>query len=210
MSSYGSNHSGYLHPSQYPPNPPAQQQQQQQPQPPYPTTPGPAPGQQSAFFPPAPQNQPMYSTSPASPWQQPNYSSSPASAPQYPFYSSSPGSAPQQPMQHHRRSSSMSQSGPPHFNSGTAPIAIPQQQQQPYGFGQQEYTQHHGSHSSHHSHHPHGHDADSNDGQAWGELDQETLRSYEKRYAKDRKLEKRPTLGGSVISMVRAFSGKRQ
>ncbi|OAL01051.1 hypothetical protein IQ06DRAFT_293188 [Phaeosphaeriaceae sp. SRC1lsM3a] len=208
MSSYGSNHSGYLHPSQYPPNPPAQQQQQQHPQPPYPTTPGPAPGQQSAFYPPAPQNQQqMYSTSPASPWQTPNYSSS---APQYPFYSSSPGSAPPQPMQqHHRRSSSMSQNGRPQFSNGTAPIAIPQQQQ-PYGFGQQGYAHSHGSHGSQHSHHHHhGHDGHGEDEQ-WGVLDEETLRSYEKRYAKERKLEKRPTLGGSVMSMVRALSGKRE
>jgi hypothetical protein len=42
-------------------------------------------------------------------------------------------------------------------------------------------------------------------------LDEETLRSYEKRYAKDRELEKRPTLGGSVLSVFRALgSSKRE
>jgi len=43
-----------------------------------------------------------------------------------------------------------------------------------------------------------------------GGLDEETLRSYERRYAKDRKLEKRPTLGGSLMSVVRALGGKRE
>lgn len=40
-------------------------------------------------------------------------------------------------------------------------------------------------------------------------MDEETLRQYEKRYAKDRELEKRPTLGGSLMSMVRALGSKR-
>lgn len=45
--------------------------------------------------------------------------------------------------------------------------------------------------------------------QAYGVLDEDTLRQYEKRYAKDRALEKRPTLGGSLMSMVRTLGGKR-
>jgi hypothetical protein len=44
----------------------------------------------------------------------------------------------------------------------------------------------------------------------YGVLDEETLRQYEKRYAKDRELEKRPTLGGSLMSMVRALGSKRE
>jgi hypothetical protein len=43
----------------------------------------------------------------------------------------------------------------------------------------------------------------------YGVLDEETLREYEKRYAKDRQLEKRPTLGGSLISAMRILGGKR-
>jgi hypothetical protein len=61
------------------------------------------------------------------------------------------------------------------------------------------------SHGSHHSHHADGEDKAGNE---WG-LDDETLRQYEKRYAKDRELEKRPTLGGSLIGLVRALGGKR-
>jgi hypothetical protein len=67
----------------------------------------------------------------------------------------------------------------------------------------------HGSHHSHHSHHADGEDRAANaGGNEWG-LDDETLRQYEKRYAKDRELEKRPTLGGSLIGFVRALGGKR-
>lgn len=49
------------------------------------------------------------------------------------------------------------------------------------------------------------------EGDNWGEygLDEETLRQYEKRYAKDRELEKRPTLGGSVLSAI-GFLGSRK
>jgi hypothetical protein len=47
------------------------------------------------------------------------------------------------------------------------------------------------------------------DGKVYGVLDDETLRQYEKRYAKDRKLERRPTLGGSLMSMVKALGSKR-
>jgi hypothetical protein len=224
MSSYSSNRSGYLHPSQYPPNP--------QPQPPYPTTPNPPPtSQPTAYFPSQPQQQPMYSSSPASPWQQPMYSTSPASPWQVPQgYSSSPqqqygysSSPTTQPTAHdaammmlpsnpthHRRSSSMSQNARPQFGA-TAPMAIPQS-------GSPVYARSHGSHSSHgshHSHHPHDHHAFGDgedvhdDGQIYGVLDEETLRKYEKRYAKDQKLERRPTLGGSLMSMVRALGSKR-
>ncbi|EAT89650.1 hypothetical protein HBI56_030170 [Parastagonospora nodorum] len=218
MSSYGSNTPGYIHPSQYPPHP--QPQYQQAPNPPYPTTPGPPTSQPTAYFPPQPQQQPAYSTSPASPWQQPAYASSPQHQypPQNPIYSSSP-TAHDAAMMHlpngppsHRRSSSLSQSARPHFSS-SAPISIPQQQRPAI------YARSHGSHSSHgshHSHHPHDHHAfgDGEDihdnGQVYGVLDEETLRQYEKRYAKDRELEKRPTLGGSLMSMVKALGSKRE
>jgi hypothetical protein len=91
----------------------------------------------------------------------------------------------------HRRSSSLSQHARPQF--GSAPIAIP----------------HRGSQARHGSHSSQGEDVHDN-GQVYGVLDEETLRQYEKRYAKDRALEKRPTLGGSVMSMVRALGGKRE
>jgi len=41
-------------------------------------------------------------------------------------------------------------------------------------------------------------------------LDEDTLREYEKRYKEDRKLEKRPTLGGSLVSAFRALGGRRE
>jgi hypothetical protein len=92
---------------------------------------------------------------------------------------------------HHRRSSSLSQSARPQFPT-SAPIAIPQH-------GPPVYARSHDSHSSygsHHSHHPHDHHAFADgedvhdDGKVYGVLDDETLRQYEKRYAKDRKLER--------------------
>jgi hypothetical protein len=203
MSSYGSTHSGYIHPSQYTQTPHHQYQQQQAaPQPPYPTTPGEAPtSQPQAYFPPTPQHhQATYSTSPASPWQQPTYSRPQNSYP------------PQQhmPLPHRRRSSSNSQSssGPHNFAHSTAPIPIPT----PYNQGPRiSYSQpgppvYARSEGSHHVHDHHTY-ADGED----GVLDEETLRSYEKRYAKDRALEKRPTLGESVLSMFKVLgSSKRE
>jgi hypothetical protein len=47
-------------------------------------------------------------------------------------------------------------------------------------------------------------------GQVYGVVDEETLRGYEKRYARERELEKRPTLGGSVLSVVRALGSRRE
>jgi hypothetical protein len=81
------------------------------------------------------------------------------------------------------------------------------------------YARSHGSHSSYgsqHSCYAHDHHAFA-DGEevhdkarGYGVLDEETLRQYEKRYAKDRKLEKRPTLGGSLMSMFRVLGSKRK
>jgi hypothetical protein len=48
------------------------------------------------------------------------------------------------------------------------------------------------------------------DGQAYGVLDEETLRQYEKRYAREREVERRPTLGGSMMSALKLLSGKRE
>lgn len=38
--------------------------------------------------------------------------------------------------------------------------------------------------------------------QTWGPLDEDTEREYEARYRRERVAERRPTLGGSVMSMV--------
>jgi hypothetical protein len=199
-----------MHPSQYT----QPHHQEQAPQPPYPTTPGPTPSAQpQAYFPPTPQQQqPMYSTSPSSPWQQP-----PSPWLQQPYSNQPQGSYPPQtsmPFPHHRRSSSTSQSSGPHnFQqqqpfTQTAPISIPQTYySQP---GPPVYARSAGSHHNH-NHHVHDHHTygDGEDGTM--ALDEETLRSYEKRYAKDRELEKRPTLGGSVLSMFKALgSSKRE
>lgn len=64
------------------------------------------------------------------------------------------------------------------------------------------------SHSHHHDHdHRHQHLKD-DQGNEWG-LDDDTLREYERRYKRERELEKRPTLGDSVLGMVRALGGRR-
>jgi hypothetical protein len=199
MSSYGSSHS-YLHPSQYapPPGPPPQHQQ-----PPYPTTPGTAPtSQPQGFYPPAPQQQqyfptsaaqPMYSTSPSSQYATPMYPSSPTFQPQH------QPQMPTSPVQRTRRSSSMSQSRPyfpqHQHQQQSASIPIPITRPDMYT------PQHYGSQGSQYS--------QEEVPQAPWELDEETLRSYEKRYAKDRKREKRPTLGDSLMSVARAIGGRR-
>jgi hypothetical protein len=93
---------------------------------------------------------------------------------------------------------------------GSAPIAIAQGRRASQAPG---YARSQGSHHSQHVHDAHafGDGEDMHDhGQGYGVLDEETLRQYEKRYAKDRRLEKRPTLGGSVMSMFRALGGKRE
>lgn len=202
MSSYDSTHSGYTHPSQYPPNPP---QQQQRPQPPYPTTPGPANNSApSAFYPPAPPQQGTYSTSPTyQPHQQfystsPNQQFTPFNHHQQQFYSTSP-TQPTHQRASHRRASSLSYTYPPQQPSTTtAPIQIPPRT------NQQPMHARHGSHSSHHSSEDERHDSSA----AYG-LDEDTLRQYEKRYAREKRMERRPTMGESVISFVRVLSGKR-
>lgn len=59
-------------------------------------------------------------------------------------------------------------------------------------------------------HDPHAYADGEDKYEQYGVLDEDTLRQYEKRYAKDRELEKRPTLGGSLMSMVKALGGKRE
>ncbi|KAH8725460.1 hypothetical protein GQ44DRAFT_217699 [Phaeosphaeriaceae sp. PMI808] len=211
MSSYGSTRSGYLHPSQYPPNPP---QQHQQSQPPYPTTPDPSTNPQpQPFYPPHPHQKTTHSTSPthqiysSSPQQ--GYFSTPTSQPFY--HQAQQQQQPSQPPpllpQHTRRTSSFSHQNPPPFPP-TAPIQIPAAQ-----FQQPVYARD-GSHSSHYSHHgmhnPHTWvDGEDKHEQGHAGLDEDTLRQYEKRYAKDRELERRPTLGGSLMTVVKALGGKR-
>jgi hypothetical protein len=209
MSSYDSNKSGYLHP-QY-----QQQQQQQQQQPPYPTTPAPAQQPQN-YFPPIPEQQPVYSSSPTQP-----------------FYSSSPTSPrggmammPQPQVGHRRTSSSSSYNSqqPTQFHPHSIPIPIRQPVPQnfqhaasyppPVTYAQQQpvyarsmsqqsnpyaYADGEGKYEGHHY---------------YGELDPETEREYKRRYAKDKEFERRPTLGGSLLSMVgkvgRAFGSSER
>jgi len=113
-----------------------------------------------------------------------------------------------------RRSSSMHSQLPFHT---TAPIPITQQRPPIYA------RPRHGSHSSHNGSHrssgsylhdPHtyadGEDYHDSPAGEEGRLDEDTLREYEKRYKEDRKLEKRPTLGGSLVSAFRALGGRRE
>ncbi|KAF2030934.1 hypothetical protein EK21DRAFT_64329 [Setomelanomma holmii] len=204
MSSYGSAHSGNIHPSHY------QQYPQQYPQPPYPTTPGPpGPLRSQAFYPPNPQQQ-QYGTSPTTQYQQPFYSSSPGQ--QLAMPTGPPSTNPD-----HRSSSFSQHQRPPFAQLASAPIAIPQSQHQALYDQTPAYARrpsHHSDHS-HHSHHAHdahasadGEEGHGHAGKQWG-LDDETLRAYEKRYAKDRELEKRPTFGGSLMSAMRVLGRKR-
>ncbi|KAL7770751.1 hypothetical protein CFE70_000690 [Pyrenophora teres f. teres 0-1] len=64
-----------------------------------------------------------------------------------------------------------------------------------YADGEDKYEGHH----HHHHHHHHGHHHDDHYG---GGLDEETVAEYKRRYAKDQKLEKRPTLGDSLYSAI--------
>jgi hypothetical protein len=205
MSSYGSNKSGYLHP-QY-------QQQQQQPEPPYPTTPGAGPpSQQPNYFPPIPEQQAMYSTSPTSPR---GIKIPQAASSRNRRTSSSSSYNSQRPSQIYPGT---------HIHPGAMPIPIrqpqyqyqqtpssypPQHQQQPlYAHSPSSQQSQHSSPYSEHHHHQHEQDHEQ---QYYYALDPETERSYERRYARDKAFERRPTLGGSLLSMVgkvgRAFGG---
>jgi hypothetical protein len=208
MSSYDSNRSGYLHP----------QYQQQPPQPPYPTTPCGPPSQAPNYFPPIPEQQPVYSSSPA---QQPFYSPSPTSP---------RGMMPQPASSTHRRTSSTSSHNSQRLQPATMPMPIPTRQPLPSQYNNQHaasyppqatsypppFQQYATSPQSHHrshpyandeyAHNPHSHSfADSEEQyrcQSYGELDPETEREYKRRYAKEKAFERRPTLGGSLLSMV--------
>ncbi|CAO2653910.1 Nn.00g106430.m01.CDS01 [Neocucurbitaria sp. VM-36] len=224
MSSYDSNRSGYLH-SQY-----------QQQAPPYPTTPAPTsqPQQQQQFYPP-PQQQPLYSSSPTS---QPYYSSSLTSQP------GAMTMIPPGPRKRRSSSSASSSNNnnPARTSGQLQPIPIPIRQPNPSDYtrtppsswpGPQPpvYAQpmpvyaRSASHQSHHSHHStHMHDPHAyGDGEdkfenQYGPIDEETEREYERRYAREKKaqreLESRPTLGGSLMSMMgklgRTFGSERR
>jgi len=217
MSSYDSARSGY--------QPHAQYSQQQ---PPYPTTPGaPQPQQPTNYFPPIPEQQPIYSSSPTSP------------------YNSGAMTMPQPHMPTHRRTSSSSSynSQRPTHLQHTPSQAIPIRQPDPHSYQYQQPThlaptsypppvayapqaapiyarsssqQSHYSHHSTHAHNAHAY-ADGEDkyedehhrhhDQHYGELDPETEREYKRRYAREKEVERRPTLGGSVLSMIGKVGG---
>lgn len=210
MSSYDSTRSGYPPHLQYP-----------QQQPPYPTTPGvPLPQQPTNYFSPIPEQQPIYSSSPTTPYNSGAMTSMPQ--PHIPshrrtssssFYNSqrpthlqpsSPAIAIRQsnPQMYHYPAPQASTSYPPPVNY--APQAAPV-------YARTSSQQSHYSHHSTHAHNAHAY-ADGEDkyedehhrhhDQHYGELDPETEREYERRYAKDRELERRPTLGGSLLSTM--------
>jgi hypothetical protein len=192
--SSNSSPTGYTHPSQqYPP------------QPPYPTTPNPAPSQSQYLPPPPPlqHHQPIYATSPPT-QQQRMYSTSPPA--RDPYYSTSP---PSYTMPHHHRRTSSSASHQPrpyfqpqsqshHAYPSSTPISIPAPQQQHYhtrnssSYGSQHSTYNDGEAGRHHN--PYG-------------LDEDTLREYDARYRKEKAAERRPTLGGSLMSAVGKIGG---
>ncbi|OAL51693.1 hypothetical protein IQ07DRAFT_388850 [Pyrenochaeta sp. DS3sAY3a] len=226
MSSYGSNKSGFLHP-------------QYQQAPPYPTTPGPTQPQQSPFYPSAPpqqyqhhqqQHQHQYGTSPTT---QAMYSSSPTSP-----SALMPDSPPDT---RQRRSSSFTKHSRPGM---PLPIPIRQSQPSTYAYAhtppssyppQPTYAQPGGipvyaRSSSYqpqgssaynppmHDGHTYGDGEDRFDGYDRIDEERERERAFEKRYAREkraqRELENRPTLGGSVMSMVgkvgRAFGSEKR
>ena len=195
MSSYDSNRSGHLHP------------QYQQQQPPYPTTPG-GPSQPQTYFPPIPEQQPVYSTSPT---HQPSYSTS------QPFYSTSPtsprGYIPQASSTHRRTSSTSSYNSqrPTHLQQPSMPMTIPIPSRQPHEQYQHQYaasypppTQQHGYAPQQPQAHGYedGEDRYEDHAHHYGGLDPKTEREYKRRYAKDKASERRPTLGGSLLSVV--------
>lgn len=211
MASYDSNQSGYSRPHH-----------QQQQQPPYPTTPQP-PTQPQTYFPPIPEQQPVYSTSPTAPF----YSSSPPQpqANHSRTYSTS-SSSPQEPASGRRRTSSTSSYTSQRPAQQPIPIPNPQQYQHQYQphasypppvtYAQQAptYTRT-PSHHSDHAHNPHAYaDGEDKYEQDYGRLDEETERQYRKRCARERALERRPTLGDSLLSVVgrvgRAFGGSER
>jgi len=220
MSSYDSTRLGY------PPHPQYPQQQ-----PPYPTTPGaaPPPQQPTNYFPPIPEQQPIYSSSPTSS-----------------YGNGTMTSMPQPHMPSHRRTSSSSSYNsqrPTHIQPGSPAIPIRQPDPQSYQYQYQHpgppaptsypppvtyapqappiyarssSQQSHYSHHSSHAHNAHAY-ADGEDkyedehrrhhDQHYGELDPETEREYKRRYAKEREVERRPTLGGSLLSTIGKIGG---
>ncbi|RMZ69569.1 hypothetical protein GMOD_00006399 [Pyrenophora seminiperda CCB06] len=208
MASYDSNRPSYQY-SHYPSaQPPPQQPQQQQQQQPH------------SYFPPIPEQRPVYSSSSS----QPIYSS-----PAQPTQVMMP-----QPQTGHRPSSSSSldnsqQSTQLQSQPRSIPIRQPDAQQYQYStsypppvtyaqqapvYARSSSQQSHYSHHSEHAHDPHAY-ADGEDkydddyhhhhhhhDAHYGGLDAETLAEYKRRYAKDQKLERRPTLGDSVYSAI--------
>ncbi|KAF1945274.1 hypothetical protein EJ02DRAFT_441918 [Clathrospora elynae] len=202
MSSCDSNKSGYFHP------------QYHHQAPPYPTSPAPLLQQQGYFSPIPEQQQPIYFSSPT----QAFYSTSPTSHPG--------GMATPQPQATHRRRTSSTSS----YNSQRPtqaqlqqmplPMPIPLRQPNPasyqypapysppvtYGQQQPVYMRS-TSHQNQHMHDPHayadGEDKFEEQQQLYhGRLDPATEREYERRYAREKALERRPTLGGSLLNVV--------
>lgn len=207
MSSFDSNKSGYLHPHY-------------QQQPPYPTTPAPmSQPQQPPFYPSQPSQQ--------QPTSQP--SGTAMMAPQ-PRDRRSSSFSRQRPDNLQSMAIPIRQPNPTdYFQASRTPPSSYPPPPPVYAQPMPVYARS-ASHSSHHSHHSqHMHDphafADGEDkyehrygGPDYAVIDEETEREYERRYARekraDRDLESRPTLGGSLMSMVgkvgRAFSSERR
>ncbi|KNG46343.1 hypothetical protein TW65_86980 [Stemphylium lycopersici] len=207
MSSYDSNKSGHLAP-------------QYQQQPPYPTTPAP-PSQSQNYFPPIPeqQQQPVYSSSPNQPTSpyatmpEPNIGRRRTSS----SSSYNPQLQPQPPTQSMPMPMPIRQPDPHQYQHPAAsyPPPVSYAQQAPVyarSTSQQSHYSQHGRHAyadgedkyeGRHHHHGHQH----------GGLDLETEREYKRRYAKEKEFERRPTLGGSLLSMVdkvgKAFGSER-
>ncbi|EFQ89400.1 hypothetical protein PTT_14334 [Pyrenophora teres f. teres 0-1] len=218
MATYDSNRPGYQH-SQYPSAP--------QQQPPYPTSP--APQSQHNYFPPIPEQQPVYSSSPSQPMYssspqstqvmmpQPQTSHHHRSSSSSSYNSQRPTHVQSQPQpisipirqpdaQQYQYPTSYP---PPVTYAQQAPVYARSSSQQShyshhsehahdphaYADGEDKYEGHH----HHHHHHHHGHHHDDHYG---GGLDEETVAEYKRRYAKDQKLEKRPTLGDSLYSAI--------
>ncbi|EDU41603.1 hypothetical protein PtrSN002B_007523 [Pyrenophora tritici-repentis] len=214
MATYDSNRQGYQHSQYYPP---ASQQQ-----PPYPISPAPQ-SQPHNYFPPIQEQQPVYSSSPS----QPLYSSSPQSThimmpqPQISHHrrsssSSSYNSQRQTHMQPQPTSMPVRQPDTQQYQYPTSyPPPVTYAQQAPVYARPSSQHSHYSHHSEHaydphayadgedkyegHHYHHYGHRHDDHYGSGLGE---DTVGEYKRRYAKNQKLEKRPTLGDSLYKTI--------
>ncbi|KAF9701107.1 hypothetical protein EKO04_000978 [Ascochyta lentis] len=232
MSSYGSAHSGHLHPGF---QPPPQQRARSQSNPPYPTTPASASypqQQQSSYFPQPPTSNPVaiptsnnrrsldnghgYGSSPSYPLPSSPYSNSypvqhlPPIPQQQPIpenyqYSTQPHQAVMsgEPVHHHRRRSSSSAYGydarqsyesARSYQSSHSPRDYPSRQSQiSYGNYEDRYN-YSNPNEGHVPVYP-----DPVPVKEYGDWDKEEVSKYHK----NKDLERRPTLGGSLMSLVR-------